>query len=86
MLPTPNTNEPQTNHKPTKFDGVHERKWLKRFGLWKGSNDDQKKGILSVGQAAAFATAVQPVEEIVDQLMAEAAEAERRLAGAAAAE
>ena len=47
---------------------------------------DWNKGILSVGQSAAFATAVQPVEDIIDQLLAEAAAAEARLAGAAAAE
>jgi nitronate monooxygenase len=45
---------------------------------------DWNKGILSVGQSAAFADAVQPVAAILDQLMAEANEAERRLAGAAA--
>ncbi len=45
---------------------------------------DWNKGILSVGQSAAFADAVQPVAAIVDQLLAEAAEAERRLAGVAA--
>ncbi len=44
---------------------------------------DWNKGILSVGQSAAFADAVQPVAAIVDQLMAEAAQAERRLAGVA---
>ena len=42
---------------------------------------DWNKGILSVGQSAAFADAVQPVAAIVDQLMAEAVEAEARLAG-----
>ncbi|MCH8038431.1 MAG: nitronate monooxygenase, partial [Proteobacteria bacterium] len=47
---------------------------------------DWNKGILSVGQSAAFATAVQPVEDIIDQLLAEAAAAEARLAGVAAAE
>ncbi len=45
---------------------------------------DWNKGILSVGQSAAFADAVQPVAAIVDQLLAEAAEAEWRLAGVAA--
>ena len=45
---------------------------------------DWNKGILSVGQSAAFADAVQPVAAIVDQLLAEAAEAEARLAGVAA--
>ncbi len=30
---------------------------------------DWNKGILSVGQSAAFATAVQPVEDIIDQLL-----------------
>jgi nitronate monooxygenase len=44
---------------------------------------DWNKGILSVGQSAAFADAVQPVAAILDQLLAEAAEAERRLAGVA---
>lgn len=41
---------------------------------------DWNKGILSVGQSAVFADAVQPAEAIIDQLMAEAAEAETRLA------
>jgi nitronate monooxygenase len=45
---------------------------------------DWNKGILSVGQSAAFADAVQPVAAILDQLLAEANEAERRLAGVAA--
>ncbi len=45
---------------------------------------DWNKGILSVGQSAAFADAVQPVAAIVDQLLAEAADAEARLAGVAA--
>ncbi len=45
---------------------------------------DWNKGILSVGQSAAFADAVQPVAAILDQLMAEATEAERRLADVAA--
>ncbi len=45
---------------------------------------DWNKGILSVGQSAAFADAVQPVAAIVDQFLAEAAEAETRLAGVAA--
>lgn len=45
---------------------------------------DWNKGILSVGQSAAFADAVQPVAAILDQLMAEAATAERRLTGVAA--
>ena len=44
---------------------------------------DWNKGILSVGQSAAFADAVQPVEAIVDRLMAEAAAAEARLGGVA---
>jgi nitronate monooxygenase len=44
---------------------------------------DWNKGILSVGQSAAFADAVQPVAGIIDQLMAEAAEAERRLGSVA---
>ena len=45
---------------------------------------DWNKGILSVGQSAAFADAVQPVAAILDQLLAEATEAERRLADVAA--
>ena len=45
---------------------------------------DWNKGILSVGQFALFADAVQPVAAIVGQLLAEAAEAERRLAGVTA--
>ncbi len=45
---------------------------------------DWNKGILSVGQSAAFADAVQPVAAILDQLMAEAATAERRLTDVAA--
>jgi nitronate monooxygenase len=45
---------------------------------------DWNKGILSVGQSAAFADAVQPVAAIVDQLLAEAAAAERCLASVAA--
>jgi nitronate monooxygenase len=44
---------------------------------------DWNKGILSVGQSAAFADTVQPVAAIVDQLLAEAAEAEARLGGVA---
>ncbi len=44
---------------------------------------DWNKGILSVGQSAAFADAVQPVAAIVDQLLAEAAAAEARLSGVA---
>ncbi len=44
---------------------------------------DWNKGILSVGQSAAFADAVQPVAAIVDQLMAEAVAAEKRLGGVA---
>ncbi len=44
---------------------------------------DWNKGILSVGQSAAFADAIQPVEDIIDQLLAEAAAAETRLGGVA---
>jgi nitronate monooxygenase len=44
---------------------------------------DWNKGILSVGQSAAFAGAVEPVEAIIDRLMAEAAAAQRSLNGKA---
>ena len=43
------------------------------------TSGDWNKGLLSLGQAAAFATAVEPVEAIVDRLMAEAQAAQASL-------
>lgn len=49
------------------------------------SSGDMTKGVLSFGQSAVFATELQSVEEIIDQLLAEAAAGQRALNASSAA-